>query len=160
MGGVENKRRCSRYVLGGEIGDDAVDEILPHDDGADGLPVRRILPEEQADGLQSDLDQRRRIAHRSHFHQVLLLYRFDRCTLHGPVGSIRWPPVQCVASRPSPARSESERVQKREKQKRHLAASVTHAAADITSRVYRSYRRTARGNCQQFLDTQHFYIIQ
>lgn len=81
VGGVENKRRCSRYVLGGEIGDDAVDEILSHDDGADRLPVRGVLAEQQADGFQRDLHERRRIAHRPHFHQMLLLYRFHRCTL-------------------------------------------------------------------------------
>lgn len=81
VGGVENKRRCSRYVLGGEIGDDAVDEILSHDDSADRLPVGGILPKQKADGLQSDLHERRRIAHRSHFHQMLLLYRFHRCIL-------------------------------------------------------------------------------
>lgn len=34
----------SRYVLSGEVGDDAVDEVLPHDDGSNGLPIGCVLP--------------------------------------------------------------------------------------------------------------------
>ena len=73
------KQVCSRDVLGGKVGDDAVDEVLAHDDGADGLPVGGVLAEQQADGLQRHLDDGRRVAHRAHLHQVLLLNGFDGC---------------------------------------------------------------------------------
>lgn len=49
------------------------DEVLPHDDGSDLLPVRRALAQEQADGLQGQLHGRRWIGHGPHLHQVLLL---------------------------------------------------------------------------------------
>lgn len=62
------KLRCSRYVLSGEIGDDAVDEVLPHDDRTDRLPVRRVLAQQKADGFQRDLHYGRRVAHRPHLH--------------------------------------------------------------------------------------------
>lgn len=40
--------RCSRYVLGREVGHDAVDEVLSHDDGSNRFPVGRVLAEKQA----------------------------------------------------------------------------------------------------------------
>lgn len=49
------------------------DEVLPHDDGTDLLPVSCALSQEQADGLKGQLHGRRRIGHGTHLHQVLLL---------------------------------------------------------------------------------------
>jgi hypothetical protein len=43
--GDGNKLRCSRYVLSGEVGDDAVDEVLAHDDCSDRLPIGSVLTE-------------------------------------------------------------------------------------------------------------------
>lgn len=103
----------SRNVLGGEVGHDAVDEVFPHDDRSNRLPISRIFSKKQADGFQGHLHYSRRIAHRSYFDQVLLLYRFDGCIVQ------------------SPARSESEST-KEKKQKRRLAP-VTHAAGVISN---------------------------
>lgn len=49
------------------------DEVLPHDDGSDLLPVSRALSQEQADGLEGQLHGRGWIGHGTHLHQVLLL---------------------------------------------------------------------------------------
>lgn len=49
------------------------DEVLPHDDGADLLPVSCALPQEQTNGLQRQLHCSRRVGHGAHLHQVLLL---------------------------------------------------------------------------------------
>lgn len=49
------------------------DEVLPHDDGTDLLPVGRALSQEQADGLEGQLHGRGWIGHGTHLHQVLLL---------------------------------------------------------------------------------------
>lgn len=49
------------------------DEVFPHDDGSDLLPVSRALSQEQADGLQGQLHGCRWIGHGPHLHQVLLL---------------------------------------------------------------------------------------
>lgn len=49
------------------------DEVLPHDDGSDLLPVSGAFSQQQADGLQGQLDGRGRIGHGTHLHQVLLL---------------------------------------------------------------------------------------
>lgn len=59
-------------LLGGEV-DDGGNEVLSHDDGADLLPVRRALPQQQADGLKRQLHGGRRVGHGPHLHQVLLL---------------------------------------------------------------------------------------
>lgn len=83
-GSVQARRGCSRDVLGGEVGHDAVDEVLAHDDGADRLPVGRVLAEQQADGLERHLHDGGRVAHRAHLHQVLLLNGFHRCVPPGP----------------------------------------------------------------------------
>ncbi|CAH2087079.1 unnamed protein product [Euphydryas editha] len=104
VGGVSS-RRCSRDVLGGEVGDDAVDEVLAHDDGADGLPVRGVLAQQQADGLERDLDDGGRVAHRAHLHQVLLLYGLHGCS-------------------PSPAKRERQSTKGRETKKASLAECV------------------------------------
>lgn len=97
-GRTVSSRWCSRDVLGGEVGDDAVDEVLAHDDGADGLPVGGVLAQQQADGLERHLDDGGRVAHRAHLHQVLLLYGLHGCS-------------------PSPAKRERQST-KGEKQKR------------------------------------------
>lgn len=78
--GTVSSRQCSRDVLGGEVGHDAVDEVLAHDDGADGLPVGGVLAQQQADGLERHLDDGGRVAHRAHLHQVLLLYGLHGCS--------------------------------------------------------------------------------
>lgn len=49
------------------------DEVLPHDDGTDLLPVRCALSQEQTNRLQSKLHRCRWIGHGTHLHQVLLL---------------------------------------------------------------------------------------
>ena len=59
-------------LVGIEV-DDGGDKVLPHDDGADLLPVRGALPQQQADGLQSHLDGGGGVGHGAHLHQVLLL---------------------------------------------------------------------------------------
>lgn len=48
-------------------------EVLPHDDGSDLLPVSCALSQEQADGFQGKLHSGRWIGHGTHLHQVLLL---------------------------------------------------------------------------------------
>lgn len=53
--------------------DNSRDEVLPHDDGPDLLPVCGALSQEQADGLQSQLHSRWWISHGTHLHKVLLL---------------------------------------------------------------------------------------
>lgn len=44
------------------------DEVLAHYDGANLFPVGGALAQQQTDGLQSQLDCRRRVGHRSHLH--------------------------------------------------------------------------------------------
>lgn len=46
----------SRDILGGEVGNDAVDEVLPHDNRTDSLPVGRVLTEKETDRLESDFN--------------------------------------------------------------------------------------------------------
>lgn len=70
----------SRYVLRREVGYDAIDEVFPHDDRANRFPVRRVLAQQEADRLQGHFDDRRRVAHRPDFDQVLFLNRFDGCS--------------------------------------------------------------------------------
>ncbi len=65
-----------RDVVGREV-DDVVDEVLAHDYPADSLPVCLRLAEEQADRLQSKLDDRGRVGHGPNLDQVLLLDRLD-----------------------------------------------------------------------------------
>lgn len=59
-------------LICGEV-DNGWDEVLPHDDGADLLPVSRALSQEQANGLQGQFHGCGWIGHGTHFHQVLLL---------------------------------------------------------------------------------------
>ena len=47
--------RVSPDVVGLEV-DDRADEVLAHDHRADLLPVGRVLSEQQADGLECQLD--------------------------------------------------------------------------------------------------------
>lgn len=68
---------CLRYFECAEVRNDRTDKILPHDNHADRLPIGRILAQQQADGLERQLDERRRIRHRAHLDQVLFLDRFD-----------------------------------------------------------------------------------
>lgn len=53
------------------------DEVLPHDDRTDLLPVGCALAQEQANGLQSQFDGCRWISHGTDLHQVLLLNRLN-----------------------------------------------------------------------------------
>lgn len=59
-------------LLGREVNNGG-DEVLPHGDGSDLLPVSRALSQEQADGLQGQLHGCGWIGHGTHLHQVLLL---------------------------------------------------------------------------------------
>lgn len=63
-------------VFGGEV-DDGGDKVLADDDGAQRLPVRGGLTEEEADGLERQFHRRRRVVERAQLHQVLLLDALD-----------------------------------------------------------------------------------
>lgn len=71
---------CLRNVLGTEIRDNSIDKIVPHDDCADRFPVAGVFAKQQADRLQRDFHNRRRIRHGANLHQMLFLYRFHRYT--------------------------------------------------------------------------------
>lgn len=60
--------------------DDGVDKRVAHEDGADGAPVVRGLPEQEADGFQRSLNRQRRICHAPHFHEVVTLNALHRYT--------------------------------------------------------------------------------
>ena len=53
---------------------DLGDEVIANDRGANGLPVRRLLVEHEANALQAELDQRWRIDQGAQLHNVLALY--------------------------------------------------------------------------------------
>lgn len=59
-------------LFSGEV-NNSRDEILPHDDRTDLLPVSGAFSQEQADGFKGQFHSRRWIGHGTHLHQVLLL---------------------------------------------------------------------------------------
>lgn len=70
-----------RDVLRVEVGHDAADEVLSHNDGPDSLPVRHVVAQQQTYGLERHLDDSRRVGHTPHLYQLLLLDLFHGCDM-------------------------------------------------------------------------------